>query len=562
MAEKDLTHDFLSREREAQIKRETVTVVTKTIPESTQPEEKVTSVVTETVQPVKGAAGAITGVIQPVKEITTAVIESMEPKEITSFVPESTQSESMTTTTTVIETMRSAKEVTSVVTKTSTQEKLTTSVANKSTQPEKTFTSTVTETVQPGKVITTTTVVTESRLPETVINRTVSESEQPETVITQIISESEQPERVVTTSVTETVQPVKEVRIIETIQSDYDHQPREIVFTTRQTETSYTTSTSSFKDEPAVISDTSTVIKADSTVDEIIEQKKVIVSSGSKFDVSKIRTDTLGHFNVGDIDDIKKFVPKDLDLVETPEITKEQVKPLIDDILHKGTIAAAARSPILDKDIKTITKEIVETEKRSYDAKVPHKEERRHSCISPAISLERIAESEVETEEELPNKISCITSETHKVTEMNTEMKKSDSAMKQMADNIEIIIKQASEDFDVSSEEHPVEDETQNITGRVSVDSIIEEAVTTVEGYLDEKDAKDAKQQEIEAKKEMIFEETKKFAKDRPGLIKSLSRDSGEIVIMPKKKHPRTFSVQSSPEEVEEQIYTDSESGE
>ncbi|KAJ8707390.1 hypothetical protein PYW08_010642 [Mythimna loreyi] len=552
MAEKDLTHDFLSKEREAQIKRETVTVITKTTTEPTQP-EKDTTVVTETAQPVKGIASVVAGIVQPVKEITTAVIES----KFSGAVPDIAQSESVTTTI-VTEIVQPVKDVTSVVT--TTQEKLVTSTVTESTQPEKIVTSTVTEGEQPGTVITT--IVTESRQPETVITRTISKSGQPETVITRTITESEQPERVVTTVVTETVPPVKEVRIVETIQSDHDFQPREFVFTTRQTETSYTTSTSSFKDEPAVITDTKTIIKDGtcSTIEETIETKKqIIISSGSKFDVSKIRTDTLGHFDVGTIDEIKKFVPKDLDLTETTEITKEQVKPMIDDILHKGTIAAAARSPILDKDIKTITKEIVETEKRSYDAKVPHKEERRHSCISPAISLERIAESEVETEEEPPKKVTSIPTETQRVTETTTEMKKSDSAMKQMADNIEIIIKQASEDIDVSSEEHPVEDE-KDIAGRVSVDSIIEEAVTTVEGYLDEKDAKDIKEQEIEAKKEMIFEETKKFSKDRPGLTKSLSRDSGEIVIMPKKKHPRTFSVQSSPEEIEEQIYTDSES--
>lgn len=448
------------------MKRESVQVITKTVPEAKEPEK---------------AVSAISGIIQPAKEIISAITDAAP----------------------------STKEATSVVT----------------TQEEKVTTSIITEST-PGHVVTKT------------------------------VTESAQPDKVVTTVVTETVQPVKEVRIVETVQTEHDQQPREVVFTTRQTETTYTISS---KDEPTVVSEVTTIIKdgTTSTVEEIIETKKeVIVSTGSKFDVSKIRTDTLGHFDVGDIDEAKKFVPKDLDLSEAPEITKEQVKPVIDDILHKGTIAAAARSPVVDKDIKTITKEIVETEKRSYDAKVPHKDERRHSCISPAISLERIAESEVETEEDPPKVTSTVT-ETHTVTETVTEMKKSDSAMKQMADNIEIIIKQASEDIDVSSEEHPVDD-TQDIAGRVSVDSIIEEAVTTVEGYLDEKDSK---QQEIEAKKEIIFEETKKFVKDRPGLIKSLSRDSGEIVIMPKKKHPRTFSVQSSPEEVEEQIYTDSESG-
>ncbi|XP_022837050.1 ankyrin-2-like isoform X1 [Spodoptera litura] len=465
--DKDITSDFLNKEREAQMKRESVQVITRTVTETKEPEKVVS---------------AISGIIQPAKEIISAITDSAP----------------------------------------STKEPTTTSVVT--TQEEKVTTSVITEST-------------------------------PDHVITRTVTESAQPDRVVTTIVTETVQPVKEVRIVETVQTEHDQQPREIVFTTRQTETTYTVTS---KDEPTVVSEVTTIIKdgTTSTVEEIIETKKeVIVSTGSKFDVSKIRTDTLGHFDVGDIDEAKKFVPKDLDLSEAPEITKEQVKPVIDDILHKGTIAAAARSPVVDKDIKTITKEIVETEKRSYDAKVPHKDERRHSCISPAISLERIAESEVETEEE-PLKVTSVVTETHTVTETVTEMKKSDSAMKQMADNIEIIIKQASEDIDVSSEEHPVDD-TQDIAGRVSVDSIIEEAVTTVEGYLDEKDSK---QQEIEAKKEIIFEETKKFVKDRPGLIKSLSRDSGEIVIMPKKKHPRTFSVQSSPEEVEEQIYTDSES--
>ncbi|XP_063834893.1 titin-like [Ostrinia nubilalis] len=317
--------------------------------------------------------------------------------------------------------------------------------------------------------------------------------------------------------------------------------------------------------EPTVVTKVTTVTKdiTGSTGTETTTTETIVKETSSKFDVSKIRTDTLGKFDLDeDFEEVKRFVPKSLDLKEVPEITKEQVKPVIDDILQKGTIAAAARSPILDKDIKIATKDIVESEKRSYDAKVPHKEERRHSCISPAISLERIAESEVETEDEqpIPKPIS-LPIESHKVTETSTEMKKSDSAMKQMADNIEIIIKQASEDFDVSSDEQiePEEpSEQRDIAERVSVDSIIEEAVTTVEEMLES--SKEAKEKEIEAKKEIVFEETKKFVKERPGLIKSLSRDSGEIVIMPKKKHPRTFSVQSSPEEVEEQIYTDSES--
>lgn len=321
-------------------------------------------------------------------------------------------------------------------------------------------------------------------------------------------------------------------------------------------------------DEPSIVKEIKSVTTdiPSTHVVENIETRTEITSRGAgKFDVSKIRTDTLGHFSAGEQspDDVKdktkgKFVPKILDLKETPEITKEQVKPVIDEILHKGTIAAAARSPVCDKDIKIST---IETEKRSYDAKAPHIEERRHSCISPAISLERIAESEAESDEEEPRPSpKPINIPKH---EMPAEMKKSDSAMKQMADNIEIIIKQASEDFDVSGEESipiPTEaQERQDIADNVSVDSIIEEAVTTVEGYLEK--SSDTKEKEIEVKKEIVYEETKKFVKERPALMKSLSRDSGEIVIMPKKKHPRTFSVQSSPEEVEEQIYTDSESG-
>lgn len=335
--------------------------------------------------------------------------------------------------------------------------------------------------------------------------------------------------------------------------------------TIKESETTYTVTE---RHEPTVITKMTTVSKdlsSDSTKETIeTKTKTVFTESTGKFDVSKIRTDTLGKFDIDDVEEAKRFVPKDLDLKEVPEITKEQVKPVIDDILQKGTIAAAARSPIIEKDIKIITKDIVESEKRSYDAKVPQKEERRHSCISPAISLERIAESDVEDEDvpEIPKKTTLV-AETHSVSELKMEMKKSDSAMKQMADNIEIIIKQASEDIDGSSTEEqleiPVPAQPQDISDQVSVDSIIEEAVNTVEGYLES--SKEAKEKEIEAKKEIIYEETKKFAKERPGLMKSLSRDSGEIVIMPKKKHPRTFSVQSSPDEVEEQIYTDSESG-
>lgn len=316
------------------------------------------------------------------------------------------------------------------------------------------------------------------------------------------------------------------------------------------------------KEQPTVITKVTTTSK-ESVMKQHIETKSQTTVSEKKFDVSRIRTDTLGNFDISDLEEPKehkRFVPKDLNLKKTPEITKEQVKTVIDDILQKGTIVAASRSPVLDKDVKTITKDMVEIEKKSYDAKVPHMEERRHSCISPAISLERIAESDVEMDEEDDKFISNVVTETQKVTETKTTIKKSDSAMKQMADNIEIIIKQASEDVDLSFEE-PLDEPTEqrDISGQVSVDSIIEEAITTVEGYLES--SKDAKEKEIEVKKEIVFEETKKFVKERPGLIKSLSRDSGEIVIMPKKKHARTFSVQSSPDEVEEQIYTDSESG-
>ncbi|XP_034836859.1 ankyrin-2-like isoform X3 [Maniola hyperantus] len=256
-----------------------------------------------------------------------------------------------------------------------------------------------------------------------------------------------------------------------------------------------------------------------------------------------------------------KTLSKDLTSTDSPETANGQVKPVIDNVLQKGTMVATARSPVPEKDSKIISKEILETEKRSYDAKVPQKEERRHSCISPAISLERIAESEVEMEDEV-EKLEVTVSKTTKDEDMKAELKKSDSAMKQMADNIEIIIKQASEDLDISSEEpaleeKEMEEKVKELQGEVSVDSIIEEAVQTVEGYLDETANKGS--EEVDVKKEVIFENTK-LPKERPGLIKSLSRDSGEIVIMPKKKQSRTFSVQSSPDEVEEQIYTDSES--
>lgn len=253
--------------------------------------------------------------------------------------------------------------------------------------------------------------------------------------------------------------------------------------------------------------------------------------------------------------DVKISTSKDLSLKETQKITKEQVEPVIEDILQKSTTVAAARSPILEKDIKIISKEILETEKRSYDAKVPQKEERRHSCISPAISLERIAEAETEEDIKIETEIKV----TPRTDETKIELKKSDSTMKQMADNIEIIIKQASEDLDISEELLVEKEDQKDLQGEVSVDSIIEEAVHTVEGYLDK--TTDIKSDITDTEPEVIISEDTKVTKERPGLIKSLSRDSGEIVIMPKKKQVRTFSVQSSPDEVEEQIYTDSESG-
>ncbi|XP_068624617.1 ankyrin-3-like [Battus philenor] len=309
--------------------------------------------------------------------------------------------------------------------------------------------------------------------------------------------------------------------------------------------------------------ETEDVTQVKCTTSTTVTKHTEIKSTDFKFDVSKIRTDTLGKFEFSsegkDAADERDSTTEKVTIVERKGITKEEVKPVIDDILQKGSVVAAARSPTVEKDVKTITKEVVESEKRSFDAKVPQKEERRHSCISPALSLERIAESEIEMEDESPKPSREFNiGDTDKM-----GLKKSDSAMKQMADNIEIIIKQASEDVDLSVEE-PISEvldsgkqETQDLKDKVSVDSIIEEAVTTVEGYLESTHEKTEKD-EIVTKD--ITEESKRVMKERPNLMKSLSRDSGEIVIMPKKKQTRTFSVQSSPEEVEEQIYTDSES--
>ncbi|CAG9569914.1 unnamed protein product [Danaus chrysippus] len=304
------------------------------------------------------------------------------------------------------------------------------------------------------------------------------------------------------------------------------------------------------KDETVILPDSSTLIQ-ESTDTKI---------TTPKFDISKIRTDTLSQFDL-DIDS-KKTIPTNLKLRDTKEITKDHVTSVIDDILQKGTIVAAAKSPIHEKDVKLISKEILETERRLYDARVPQKEERRHSCISPAISLERIAESEIEMEEEVA-KIEIDTqtsSATSQTKESQIKMKKSDSAMKQMADNIEIIIKQASEDLDASSEEAVFEEEKpQDLQGEVSVDSIIEEALNTVEDYLVQSKVADDAHMAKKIESTQISEDPK-VSKERPALMKSLSRDSGEVAIMPKKKQSRTFSVQSSPDEVEEQIYTDSES--
>ncbi|XP_014370017.2 titin-like [Papilio machaon] len=335
--------------------------------------------------------------------------------------------------------------------------------------------------------------------------------------------------------------------------------------------------------EKDIISDQSVKESAPITSSQIIDvttQPKITTSitkqsetkttvSDSKFDVSKIRTDTLGKFEIlsesKDIKYEKELSTEESSLEDKTDTSKEKEKSIIEDLSQKSSVISATRSPIIDKDIKTITKEIVESEKRSYDAKVPQKEERRHSCISPAISLERIAESEIEMEEELPKPIQSTGEGTsiEKEDSDKTGIKKSDSAMKQMADNIEIIIKQASEDIDISVEEPYIvqvdteKPELEDISGKVSVDSIIEEAVTTVEGYL--KSTEETVEKVNTEDAQVLIMDTK-ISKDRPTLMKSLSRDSGEIAIIPKKKQPRTFSVQSSPEEVEEQIYTDSES--
>ncbi|XP_013148945.1 PREDICTED: uncharacterized protein LOC106111412 isoform X1 [Papilio polytes] len=304
------------------------------------------------------------------------------------------------------------------------------------------------------------------------------------------------------------------------------------------------------------------------TTSSKIESETKTALSDSKFDVSKIRTDTLGKFEIltesKDVKYDKELSTEESSLEDKTDTSKEQEKSIIDDLSQKSSIISASRSPTIEKDIKTITKEIVESEKRSYDAKVPQKEERRHSCISPAISLERIAESEIEMEEESPKPIKSKdkTTSLDKEDSDKTGMKKSDSAMKQMADNIEIIIKQASEDIDISVEETDIvkvdteKPELEDISGKVSVDSIIEEAVTTVEGYLK---SSEEKEEEVTTEDVQVLKMDAKI-KERPSLMKSLSRDSGEIAIIPKKKQTRTFSVQSSPEEVEEQIYTDSES--
>ncbi|XP_013174743.1 PREDICTED: uncharacterized protein LOC106123133 isoform X3 [Papilio xuthus] len=326
----------------------------------------------------------------------------------------------------------------------------------------------------------------------------------------------------------------------------------------------------SVKESEHITSAQITDITSQSKITSITKQTETKTTiSETKFDVSKIRTDTLGKFEIlsesKDIKYEKELSTEESSLDDKTDTSKEQEKSVIDDLSQKGSVISATRSPTIEKDIKTITKEIVESEKRSYDAKVPQKEERRHSCVSPAISLERIAESEIEMEEELPKPVQSTVEKTSIEKEDSdiTGMKKSDSAMKQMADNIEIIIKQASEDIDISIEEPYIaqvdteKPELEDISGKVSVDSIIEEAVTTVEGYLK---STEEKVDEVTTEDDQVIIMDTKIIKDRPSLMKSLSRDSGEIAIIPKKKQTRTFSVQSSPEEVEEQIYTDSES--
>ncbi|CAH0731545.1 unnamed protein product, partial [Brenthis ino] len=407
----------------------------------------------------------------------------------------------------------------------------------------KTSTKTKTRTGPGGEEITSTTVTEESKAPtgEVKIKTTVTE-----------VTKYPSGEESISTKVSETIKSFESH--ISTIKESTSVKDDVIL--------------SSKTSEPVIIKEKLSTIIDPSQVCET-EESKFIPDSKKDFSIDKQVTKTqtskaeLGaaivkiHDIVQTIDnttDVEEYLSKD-ELKDAQEITKEQVKPVIEDILQKGTIVAAARSPVIDKDLKTINKEIVETEMRFYDTKVPQKEERRHSCISPAVSLERIAESEREMEEDVVKKE---TAHSSKEDEMKQELKKSDSAMKQMADNIEIIIKQASEDLDIS-EECVLEKETsKELDGEVSVDSIIEEAVHTVESYL-EKSA-DVKTEDVEITKETATFEDTKASMERPALIKSLSRDSGEIVIMPKKKQVRTFSVQSSPDEVEEQIYTDSES--
>lgn len=500
--DKEITIDFLSRERKEQLKRETASIVT-----------KVKSVLTD-VKAITDVKEAISSEVIPKKaavsiQATKVETSSSETKTVTEEQPQKKMKSDVT------------RKVTSAIEKPTKSETIVTETVVTEVEKPIEFSTTHDQSstfVYPTKV-------------ETVVTKT------------KILSGNKFDDKIPASVIEPVVK--KEKPSVE--------------FSTKVIETTYTVTS---KEEPTT-SEVTRIVKDHTSTEEYTETRSQKRVSDSKFDVSKIRTDTLGKFDFEDITehtkDHNKFIPKDLGLKETPEITKEQVQPVIDDILQRGSIAAAARTPVIEKDIKLISIDMVETEKRSYDAKVPVKDERRHSCISPAISLERIAESEAESDvEDEPPKHTPIVAEKEreKTPEVSPAIKKSDSAMKQMADNIEIIIKQASEEVDVSSEEHIVEEpEPQDISGRVSVDSIIEEAVTTVESYLDQKE------DDIASKKEMMYEETRRFMKDRPGLTKSLSRDSGEIVIMPKKKHARTFSVQSSPEEVEEQIYTDSESG-
>ncbi|XP_047516437.1 ankyrin-2-like isoform X6 [Pieris napi] len=455
-----------------------------------------------------GEAGENITITTTVKKIKTASGDDIVRTTITETTKHPSGEESVSTK--VTESITSQEQMFSTVSvlRKPEFEKQKTLKMEKDTEAQSTHTEVDIKTGETGEQITTTTTVELTKLP--------SSEEIQKTTITEVV---QYPDGNQTTS----------TKVSESIQSK--------IYTEELTSKSY--------------SDIVVDSKFTDNFDEIKQKRAHVIEP--KFDVTKIRTDTLSKLEIaeamGDIKETKQFIPKDLPIDDIPEICKEQIKPVIDDILQKGTIAAAAsRSPTIEKDVKS--KDVTETEKRSYDAKVPQKDERRHSCISPAISLERIAESEIEAEEEYSKSKKITKFIEHKST---GELKKSDSAMKEMADNIEIIIKQASEEVDLSSEEAVFEKDES------SPQEITE---TTKECSTDDlKKIKEKTGIEVREKlhKGIIIEECK-IIKERPALMKSLSKDSGEIVILPKKKHARTFSVQSSPDEVEEQIYTDSES--